>query len=649
MNRANQQEDPVWNRFPTGSKPIPRGPDNPHPLSTLGTELVWEGKYDAQGRRVEPGFNRLENGSTSWAIPLEKIEAIDGPRAQPQGSLVDSAKAQLDAFRNMLILGDNKLVMASLLEDFTGKIDLIYIDPPFDVGGDFTVNVAVGSPNRAGKEAVEEDRSSLDMVAYRDTWGRGTDSYIHMMYERLSLMKELLSERGTLWVHCDWRVNYLLRAVLGEIFGSKNFLNEVVWWYRTGGVSKEWFGRKHDTLLAFCKSMPHHTFNPQFGGEFKTQGMNYDEKGHPYKTTRKGRLYFNPKGPQITSVWDLPFLSTVSDERLGYETQKPEALLERIIQACSNEGDLVADFFCGSGTTGAVAQRLNRRWIMCDLGRFALHTSRKRLIGVQRKLHDDGKACRAFDVLNLGVCERRWWSQETLHGADEEHRRVVLESFRAEVLTSARSPLIHGRRAGTLCHVDGIDSVFTRKEARAVAEAVAEAGEREIHCLAWEFEMDLRRATPALEEDCGVRLVLIQIPREIMEKNRKRPPPFPQMALLEAEPVYHGKGKDRTVDIKLVRFMPSPAELPGGELDALKERAVHSGFDFIDLWAADFDWAPDRPFNHHWQDYRTRKDRSLETVSRATHKYGKPGTYTACVKVVDVFGCDTSITVKVQV
>ena len=250
-----------------------------------------------------------------------------------------------------------------------------------------------------------------------------------------------------------------------------------------------------------------------------------------------------------------------------------------------------------------------------------------------------------------GRYERQWWQKSHLNGADEEHRRVVLEFFRAEVLNpdQSPSPLIHGRKGLALCHVDGIDSIFTRDEATKVAKAVAQTGGRECYCLAWEFEMDLRLTTLALEKEYGVKLKLIQIPREIMEKNRHSPPPFLEVAVLEAEPVYRQAGNSKAVDIKLIRFLPSLAEVPTRELEALKERAIRSGFDFIDFWAVDFDWQPGKPFNHYWQDYRTRKDRSLKTVSEAGFVYPNPGTYTACVKVVDTFGCDTSITVEVTV
>ena len=552
-------------------------------------------------------------------------------------------------------------MLASLLKEFKGRIDLIYIDPPFDVGADFTMDVPIGD----GKETVEKDQSTLEMVAYRDMWGKGTDSYLHMMYERLTLMKELLSERGSLYVHCDWRVNSMLRAILDEVFSGENFRNEIIWDYSFRMMDlPSFYNRKHDTILFYSKTsaatfqMPKTEWTRDDLMASRKQAIHVDENGIEWiwmpggKGNSKNKLRrvdeILAEGKAISDVWSLGIISSSSGERTDYATQKPETLLERILKASSNEGDLVADFFCGSGTTGAVAERLGRRWIMADLGRFAIHTSRKRLIELQRKLHAEGQPYRAFDVYNLGRYERQWWQKDRLQGA-EEHRRVVLEFFKAEPLAGAPSPLLHGRKAGAFCYVDAIDGLFTRQEARAVASAVAQAGGREVYCLAWEFEMELRQHCLALEAELGVRMKLIPIPREIMEKNRKSPPPFLEMALLEAEPVVSGSKGQRTVEVKLTKFLPSLAEVPGKELEALKERAVRSGFDFIDFWAVDFDWQPNEPFHHDWQDYRTRKDRSLKTVSDAVHAYAKPGKHTICVKVVDVFGCDTSTALEVRV
>ncbi|MDD5054873.1 MAG: site-specific DNA-methyltransferase [Candidatus Peribacteraceae bacterium] len=652
------------------------GSGNPHPLSKLKTELVWEGKYDEYG-------NKRTVDIAGLSMPLQRIETVDEPRqrAAAAGNLEmfekQLAGQKRDDFRNRLIWGDNKLVMASLLKEFKGCVDLIYIDPPFDVGADFTMDVPIGDDN----ETVGKDQSTLEMVAYRDMWGKGTDSYLHMMYERLSLMRELLSDKGSIYVHIDYRVASFMRLIMDDVFGRDFFLNQIAWCYKERERVLTTYNPKHDVILFYAKSgSKERVFNwkaatEEFSDVTRKKFKYVDEKGHHYqirgKNTQGSPLRaadgLTPKDesehPGLTyrdyletregvaprDWWTIGIINKSADERLGYSTQKPKALIERIIGVSSNQGDLVADFFCGSGTTGAVAEGLGRRWIMSDLGRFAVHTSRKRIIEQQRKLYEAGNPYGAFDVYNLGRYERQWWQKDRLKGANEEHRRVVLEFFRAEVLTSAPSPLIHGRKEGAFCHVDGIDGLFTRKEARSVAEAIAAAGGKECYCLSWEFEMDLRLSVEALKQEYGVTLKLIQIPREIMEKNRTTPPPFFEMALLKAEPVLHKTKEGTSVDIKLTQFLPSLAEVPSKELEALQERAVKSGFDFIDFWAVDFDWKPGKPFSHHWQDYRTRKNRTLKLVSDAGFAYPKKGKYTACVKVVDVFGCDSSITIDVTI
>jgi adenine-specific DNA-methyltransferase len=217
------------------------GPHNPHPLSQLQSELVWEGKYDDFG-------SRRTVDSAGLAMPMQRIETIDEPRAraEAQGDLFDSQKAHLDDFRNRLVWGDNLLILASLLQEFKGSVDLIYIDPPFDVGADFTMDVPIGD----GREEVEKDQSSLETVAYRDTWGRGTDSYLHMMYERLVLMRDLLSHNGSLYVHCDSRVNSFMRLVLDEVFGRGRMINQITW-RRTGAHNDPGrYGMIADTILS---------------------------------------------------------------------------------------------------------------------------------------------------------------------------------------------------------------------------------------------------------------------------------------------------------------------------------------------------------------------------------------------------------------
>lgn len=624
------------------------GPTSPHPLSKMRTELVWDGKYDEFG-------NRREVDVAGYAMPMQKIETVDEPRqrAAAEGNLELFEKQLVgqkrDDFRNRLIWGDNKLVMASLLKEFKGRIDLIYIDPPFDVGADFTMDVPIGD----AQETVGKDQSTLEMVAYRDMWGKGTDSYLHMMFERLSLMKELLRDTGSIFVHCDYRVNHYMRTMLDELFDG-NLRNEIIWCYTgPGSPGMSQYNRKHDNIYWYS---------------VKAKGFKFCEEqirvAHDEKTQANFRAgltgsgfiadnYDLPKGKIPEDWWPMAIAARYpvdGIQRAGYATEKPWPLVERIMKTCTEEGDLVADFFGGSGITAAVAERNGRKWIVADLGRYAVHSTRKRIIALQGELHQAGEGYRSFDVYNLGRYERQWWQKDRLRGAEEEHRRIVLEFFKAEILSSPPNPLLHGRKAGAFCHVDGIDGIFTRDEARAVAEATVQAGGREVYCLAWEFEMELRTHCLALESEFKLNMKLVPIPREIMEKNRKSPPPFLEMALLEVEPIVRTQGGKKSVDVKLTKFLPSLAEVPSKELEALKERAVKSGFDFIDFWAVDFDWHPGKPFNHHWQDYRTRKDRSLKTVSDAGHTYEKEREkHRLCVKVVDVFGCDTSITLEVTI
>ena len=269
-----------------------------------------------------------------------------------QGSLfAESAESS-----GVLHVGDNLPFMSSLAD---GCCDLIYLDPPFFTG------------RRRGTSRGQE--------SFADQWDGGLESYLAFLQPRLAQCCRLLVEHGTLYVHLDWRAVHHVRVLLDAVFGYENFLNEIIWHYRTGGVAKRWFGRKHDTILAYACRIGRHRFNVQHDGVFRTDGLKYAADGRPYKSTKKGRLYFNPLGPMMTDVWDIPFLSTVARERTAWPTQKPLALLERIIRAGTNPGDLVADFFCGSGTTLVAAQALGRRYLGCDASEEAVRIARQRL------------------------------------------------------------------------------------------------------------------------------------------------------------------------------------------------------------------------------------------------------------------------------
>lgn len=267
---------------------------------------------------------------------------------------------------NQVHFGDNLSFMQSLPD---GCCDLIYIDPPF-------------ATQKSRTAAARAPQSSA--AAFDDRWAGGTKGFLAFLHPRLIECHRLLPETGTLYVHLDYRAAAYARVMLDTIFGERNLLNEIIWQYRTGGASRKWFARKHDTILAYAKRINRHTFHVQRGGAYRTDGLNRDEEGRPYKTTKKGRLYFSEAGPIVSDVWDIPFLSTVSNERTGWPTQKPLALLNRIVTASSNPGDVVADFFCGSGTTLVSAKQLGRSFLGCDVEKDAVDIAGERLAGTKK-------------------------------------------------------------------------------------------------------------------------------------------------------------------------------------------------------------------------------------------------------------------------
>lgn len=256
----------------------------------------------------------------------------------------------------LLVRADN-LAFMQVLPD--ACCDLIYIDPPF--------------------KTDRRRTSARSAEGFDDRWPRDESAYLRFLGPRFEQMHRVLSERGSLYVHVDWRAVHYVKVLLDSVFGMGNFLNEIIWSYRSGGRSDRWFARKHDTLLFYAKNKGRHVFHVQRDGRYRTDGLRRDVEGRPFKSTRRGRLYFDARGPAMTDVWDVPILSTVSRERTGYPSQKPEALLRRIIGASSDPQDLVADFFCGSGTTLAAASAAGRRWLGCDVTTEALDLCASRL------------------------------------------------------------------------------------------------------------------------------------------------------------------------------------------------------------------------------------------------------------------------------
>jgi DNA modification methylase len=292
------------------------------------------------------------------------------------------------------VRGDNARVMQALLPTLRGRVDLAYIDPPFDLGIDHKMRVPAGDGGQ-----------SEEVIAYRDRFGAGGTAYLEMLWERLVLVRELLADTGSLLVHCDWHQSHLIRTLLGELFGTRHFVNEIVWWYYNkiqGNVGR--FAANHDVILWFRKG-DSFTFHPQHEPRERpvrqlVRVWDREKRALVNARDARGRVHYRESATRsLGDVWRLPMLQPADRrENTGYATQKPEALLERIVRAASNEGDLVADVFCGSGTTAAVAARLGRRWLAVDAERLAVHVARKRLIGVQAAL---GSAARSFEVCAL--------------------------------------------------------------------------------------------------------------------------------------------------------------------------------------------------------------------------------------------------------
>lgn len=663
------------------------------------TELVWNGKTKEVCNVI---------------LPFQTIEQVDEPRAEESsdpaslGPLfdVDIRGRQLKGWTNKLIWGDNKLVLSSLkngplreeIEKMGGGVKLICIDPPFDVGADFSMDVEIGDYTFTKKPNI------LEEIAYRDTWGKGSDSFLSMIYERLILMKELLEEDGSIYVHCDWRVNSFIRLAMDEVFGRKNFRNEIIWAY-TGPGSPEMkqFNRKHDTIFWYSNGddwvfnkndvrVPHKKPIGAGGTSDKWErGLNTD-------------LAEKYKAGKVPETWwpDFSPVGRVRNEIVGYPTQKPESLLERIIRASSNQGDLVADFFCGSGTVAAVAEKLGRKWIASDLGKFAIHTTRKRMISVQRQLKKDGENYRAFEILNLGKYERQHFiginpdlqneeRQQQIAAREETFLNLILHAYRAEKVNGFIT--FHGKKAGRLVAVGPVNLPVNRLFVEEVVRECLEKHITKVDILGFEFEMGL--FPNALDEarGKGVDVTPKYIPFEVFDKRavEKNQVVFHDVAFIEVKPIVKANSvaleltdfsvsysQDSIADAEVtIRDNSSKVVVENGQIVKIakdgegivtREVLTKHWTDWIDYWSVDFDfeskreiirvkngetgeweerWTGDYVFENEWQSFRTKKDRSVKLTSVACEC--PPGRRKLAAKVVDIFGNDTMTIVEVKV
>ena len=691
-------------------------------------ELVWEGKTAEVSNVV---------------LPFQTIEVVDEPRAEkteetqvPTLFDYDVRGRQISGWTNKLIWGDNKLILASLKGgaireeiEKQGGLKLIYIDPPFDVGADFSMNIEIG------EEELTKKPSVLEELAYRDTWGQGADSFIAMIYERLSLMRDLLADDGSIYVHCDYRVNSYIRLALDEIFGKKNYRNEIVWAYQGSWVEpKTYFPRRHNLIL-FYKNNNNEFFNRAYEDNANEQ-VNYkrwndyivdnkiyarnmpdhDKRFKPYLDKfikDNGRnpvgddIVFETRGSVIGSFWNIKTVDPKSPENVNYPTQKPEKLLERIIKASSNEGDLIADFFSGSGTTLAVAEKLGRKWIGSDLGKFAIHTTRKRMISVQRELKDKGQNYRAFEILNLGKYEIQHYIGINLNEREEQKIqqqqakekdfiKLIIRAYKAEKIENFRCFV--AKKAGRLVAVGPLNAPTSRLF---VAEVIAECQEKKItklDILSFEFEMGLSPQAQDEAKAKGIDLALKYIPRDVFDQRaiEKNQVQFHDVNYIEIKPHIqstHKKAPSK-IAVELTDFSvyynqdivdhvvaslknsSNKILVEGGAIIKItkdsngvvkRESLTKQWTDWIDYWAVNFNFGNKKEivrikkengeieeqltgsyiFENEWQSFRTKKKRTIELTS-VFYECNK-GRRKIAVKVVDIFGNDTMKVIEVTV
>ena len=681
--------------------------------------LIFEEQDDVSLTWLEKEFK-----ITNVNLPFQSIEHVDTPRSEEnvslQKDLFDFSGRQLKGWTNKLIWGDNKLILSSLrngqlYEEIQnqGGLKLVYIDPPFDVGAKFYMPITIG------KHDLIKSPSVLEEVAYDDTWGKGLNSFNQMIYERLYLIKNLMSEDGSIYVHCDWRVNSYMRIILDEIFGKENFKNEIIWSYRIQGVGKKFWARKHDSIYFYTKS-DKYTFYPEkekniYKKTFidtqkeksKIEDLSKKQKEDILKKISNNQsidpkyknyifdTYFNEV--YVRDVWDSdstkPLISGAK-EYLKYPTQKPEGLLKRIIKASSNEGDLIADFFVGSGTSISVAEQMNRKWIGTDLSKYSIHTSRKRLIETQRKLKSDGKSYRAFEVLNLGKYERQYFmknfnkdlsiSEKIKNNNFKKFKKLVIEAYNAKFSEGYQN--FDAVKNNSLIHIGPVDYPVTREDILRIIEESKQNKIRSVHILAFDYEMGLFPAMINQAKDFGITIEAKKIPQDVfdpraIENNSIK---FYDVSYVEAKLNY----KKDTVSVELTKYSPNYSQentsiildkLREGQTKKIIENSnvveitkkngqitrkplIKNWTDWIDYWSVDFDYESkievvktntdgketfhhtgNYIFENEWQDFIYRTKGEDKIMTKTPYYQIRKKNIKIAIRVIDIFANDTMI------
>lgn len=573
---------------------------------------------------------------------------------------------ETEGWFNRLIHGDNLFAMQALLNgdpetglpSMRGKIDLIYIDPPFDSKADYRTGITL--PNGD----VEQKPTVLEQFAYSDTWADGTISYLKMLYPRLALMKELLSDQGSIYVHCDWHAGHYLKVILDDIFGKDNFINEIVWSYRSGGASRNGsLPRKHDTILFYCKQSSSFSINGKTERQYLEKpfmGSKQDENGRYYVDTILRDVFEG--APWIVTdtgikQYNMRPVLNLSSERVGYATQKPEGLLQILIELASNKNSIVADFFGGSGTTAAVAEKLGRRWITSDLGKPSTMIMRKRFIDIPD--------CKPFLYHSIGDYSREAFLSDKQYKRVSDLARVVMRLYGALPFDSEDAPVNvgHIRDESTLVVVDSPNKVTnanTIKRAMELRDSFM-GGWKKVIILGWNFSFDIGDKLSVMNKsECEVLVIppdLLDLLRkkdykDLVDSNKIRFNSLQYLTIKKPTVTKANEDGKETLNIELDNYvLLSPDNLPLDDKSkaVVQQIMAESPLDLIEYWSIDPDY-DGQTFRSVWQDYRENTNNDDDplrvihdahiVVPKVDHKRK------ICVKAVDVFGFESMAVVE---
>ncbi|WP_286800891.1 MULTISPECIES: site-specific DNA-methyltransferase [Acinetobacter] len=627
-------------------------------------EIVAKGRKQAeQILESLEGKHRVSLQTREWVLPAKDSVMDDWIYNQQR----QQHRGQQD-WVNRLVYGDNLLAMAALLAgdehtpSLRGKVDLIYIDPPFDSKADYRTKVVLPDVE------LEQRPTVFEQFAYSDMWHNGTASYLEMITPRLILMRELLSDTGSIYVHLDWHVGHYVKIVLDEIFGKDNLLNEIIWCFSQGAKSKKMFGRKHNTILFYSKDINKYNFyadnikiemksgKTSFGGRIEV-----DENNRPYRLvygtknsdgeTRYYKYYLD-EGKIPEDYWtDINSLQSGVTERTGYATQKPELLLERIIKASSSENDLIADFNGGSGTTAAVAERLGRRWITSDIGKPACMIMRKRLIDQNAKPF----LYQAIGDYQIEAAKAAFGRSKFRIG---DLAQIVVQLYGALPLAPEDNPNRNlGRIGKTLVLADSpskMTGLATLNKAIALRDNLM-GGWDKVIVLGWNFEPAIAQYITALNDE---RLEVLVIPPDLLDRLKKKGSleklknsvRFASLQYLTVKPIQRNiLAENERLTIQLDNYVllsPEAINLDEKNREKLLKVMNKEPLALIEYWAIDPDY-DGQVFRSIWQDYRGNTDNdgdplrvTTQTTLDIPHKQGKRK---VCIRAVDVFGFEAEV------